>query len=102
MEKDKIYLASTAIELSEEEDKPYIELTNRLCYYGEANLNGVILPVEGAEEKAQTLINMPVIVILGKYAYRALDDYCKQKKQGKAPVFLSKNIELPQNVDYWQ
>ena len=60
MEKDKIYLASTAIELSEEEDKPYIELTNRLCYYGEANLNGVILPVEGAEEKAQTLINMPV------------------------------------------
>ena len=60
MEKDKIYLASTAIELSEEEDKPYIELTNRLCYYGEANLNGVVLPVDGAEEKAQTLINMPV------------------------------------------
>ena len=47
MEKDKIYLASTAIELSEEEDKPYIELTNRLCYYGEANLNGVVLPVDG-------------------------------------------------------
>lgn len=60
MEKDKIYLASTAIELSEEEDKPYIELTNRLCYYGEANLNGVVLPIDGAEEKAQTLINMPV------------------------------------------
>ena len=60
MEKDRIYLASTAIELSEETDKPYIELTNRLCYYGEPNLNGVILPIEGAEEKAQTLINMPV------------------------------------------
>lgn len=73
MEKDKIYLASTAIELSEEEDKPYIELTNRLCYYGEANLNGVILPVEGAEEKAQTLINMPV---QAKY---------KVAKDGKTP-----------------
>lgn len=73
MEKDKIYLASTAIELSEEEDKPYIELTNRLCYYGEANLNGVILPIEGAEEKAQTLINMPV---QAKY---------KVAKDGKTP-----------------
>ncbi len=73
MEKDKIYLASTAIELSEEEDKPYIELTNRLCYYGEPNLNGVILPVEGADEKAQTLINMPV---QAKY---------KVAKDGKTP-----------------
>ncbi len=73
MEKDKIYLASTAIELSEEEDKPYIELTNRLCYYGEPNLNGVVLPVEGADEKAQTLINMPV---QAKY---------KVAKDGKTP-----------------
>jgi len=27
-----------------------------------------------------TLINMPIIFILGKYAFKALDDYCKQKK----------------------
>ncbi len=49
-----------------------------------------------------TLINMPVIFILGKYAFRALKDYDKQRKQGKTPVFKAKNINLPHDVDYWK
>lgn len=58
--KDKIIFSSNNnIELSEY--KNYIELTNLLCYYDEPNLNGVLLPSEGALEKAQTLINMPVV-----------------------------------------
>lgn len=61
MEQDKMFLASAAVDLAESEDKSYLELTNRLCYYGKPNLNKVILPVEGAEEKAQTLVNMPVV-----------------------------------------
>lgn len=48
------------------------------------------------------LINVPVIIILSKYAIRALNDYVKQKKQGKTPVFLAKSIDLPHEVDYWQ
>ncbi len=48
-----------------------------------------------------TLINMPVIFILGKYAYRALNDYTKQSKAGKSPVFYARNINLPHDVDYW-
>ncbi len=48
-----------------------------------------------------TLINMPVIVILGKYAFRALDDYTKQRKEGKDPIFKAKNIQLPHQTDYW-
>jgi len=60
MEKERLYLTSSVVELSDEEDKPYITLTNRLCWYGEPNLNDVELPVEGAEEKAQTLLDMPV------------------------------------------
>ena len=48
-----------------------------------------------------TLINIPVIVVLGKYAFRALDDYAKQKKQGKDPVFKAKDIDLPHETDYW-
>lgn len=59
MDTDRFYLASQTVELSEE--KLYIELRNRLCYYGEPNLNDVVLPIEGAEEKAQSLINMPVV-----------------------------------------
>ncbi len=49
-----------------------------------------------------TLINMPVIVILGKYAIRALKDYETQRKQGVEPVFHAKNIDLPHQVDYWE
>lgn len=48
-----------------------------------------------------TLINMPVIIYLGKYAFRALKDYIRQKKQGDDPVFDAKNIRLPHYVDYW-
>ncbi len=49
-----------------------------------------------------TIINMPVIFILGKYAFRALKDYDEQRKQGVTPVFKAKNIDLPHEVDYWQ
>ncbi|MBQ7999990.1 MAG: alanine:cation symporter family protein [Ruminococcus sp.] len=49
-----------------------------------------------------TLINMPVIFILGKYVFRALDNYTKQRKEGKEPVFKAKDIDLPQEVDYWK
>lgn len=48
------------------------------------------------------IINVPVITYLCKYAFRALDDYEKQKKQGLNPVFKSENINLPFKVDYWK
>lgn len=51
---------------------------------------------------AMTIINIPVIVILGKYALRALRDYESQKKAGKVPVFKAKDIDLPHEVDYWK
>ncbi len=51
---------------------------------------------------AMTLINMPVIIILGRYAYRALNDYKKQCKEGYVPVFKAANIDLPDKTDYWR
>ena len=48
-----------------------------------------------------TLINMPVILILGKYAFRALKDYEAQRNLGKEPVFKAENIKLPHKTDYW-
>ena len=59
MESERLFLASQAIDLAEA--KTYIELTNRLCYYGEPNLNNVTLPVDGALEIAETLVNQPVV-----------------------------------------
>ena len=48
------------------------------------------------------LINIPVIIILGKYAFRALKDYDKQRKEGKNPVFLAKEVGLEGKTEYWQ
>lgn len=50
---------------------------------------------------AMTLINMPVIIYLGKYVFRALKDYEEQRKNGDEPVFKAKNIDLPDKTDYW-
>ncbi|MBO5746632.1 MAG: alanine:cation symporter family protein [Clostridia bacterium] len=48
-----------------------------------------------------TVINMPVIIVLGKYAFRTLKDYEKQRKEGKVPEFKAKDIDLPYKTDYW-
>lgn len=47
------------------------------------------------------LINVPVIALLSKYAFRALNDYERQKGEGKNPVFRVQSIGLPYRVDYW-
>ena len=48
------------------------------------------------------IINIPIIIILGKYAFRAIKDYEKQRKEGNEPVFKAKDIGLPHDVDYWK
>lgn len=48
-----------------------------------------------------TIINIPVIFILSKYALRALKDYEHKLKQGVEPDFHAKDIDLPHQVDYW-
>ncbi|MBO7253264.1 MAG: alanine:cation symporter family protein [Oscillospiraceae bacterium] len=47
------------------------------------------------------IINLPVIVMLGKPAIAALNDYTKQRKQGKDPVFRAAAIELKHETDFW-
>ncbi|WP_195852376.1 alanine/glycine:cation symporter family protein [Aerococcus urinae] len=49
------------------------------------------------------LINLPAILLLSKQAIAALNDYHKQRKAGKNPVFRAKDIGLdPQKLDFWQ
>lgn len=65
MENENTLVFSSAdIELSE--FSTYLELRSRLCWYGYPNANGVILPVDGAEEKAQTLVYQPVVAYYKK------------------------------------
>lgn len=47
------------------------------------------------------LINMPVILYLSKYAFRCLEDYQSQRRQGKEPRFRAEEIGLDHGVDGW-
>lgn len=47
------------------------------------------------------LINLPVIVIMGNTALRALNDYMRQRKAGKDPVFKAASIGLKEKTDFW-
>ena len=47
------------------------------------------------------IINVPVILLLGKPAIACLNDYCRQRKEGKDPEFKAKDINLKYNTDFW-
>ena len=48
------------------------------------------------------LINIPVILILSGIAFKAIQDYEMQLKQGINPVFKSADIGLKQKTDFWR
>ena len=48
------------------------------------------------------LINIPVILLLGKRAILCLRDYNAQRKEGREPEFVAADIALPEDVDFWQ
>ena len=48
-----------------------------------------------------TIINIPVILYLGKYAYRALRDYERKSAEGLKMTFCKKDIGLTDETDYW-
>jgi alanine or glycine:cation symporter, AGCS family len=47
------------------------------------------------------IINLIAILLLGKIAIAALNDYMKQKASGKNPVFHVSNIDGLKNVEAW-
>ena len=68
-----------------------------------AGLNaGLLWDIADITMGLMAVINVPVIVILGRYAILALKDYVRQKKQGKTPEFKAKDIGITQELDYWQ
>ncbi|MFD1739570.1 alanine/glycine:cation symporter family protein [Bacillus salitolerans] len=48
------------------------------------------------------LINLIAIGILGKFAFKALDHYLEQRKQGLDPVFYADDIQGLKGVECWQ
>ncbi len=80
----------------------YYVIASLIIFVG-AGLNAELLwGIADITMGAMALINMPVIIILSKYAIRALKDYEAQRKEGKDPEFKKTSIDLKHDVDYWQ
>ena len=47
------------------------------------------------------IINLIAILLLGKWAIKALDDYTAQRKQGVNPVFCAQNIPGMPKTIWW-
>jgi AGCS family alanine or glycine:cation symporter len=47
------------------------------------------------------MLNIAVILLLGKTAFRVLNDYTKQRKKGENPVFYAKTIPGLKNTECW-
>jgi Na+/alanine symporter len=47
-------------------------------------------------------VNLIAIFLLGKFAFRALNNYTQQLKEGKNPVFHKDSIEGLGKVEYWE
>jgi AGCS family alanine or glycine:cation symporter len=48
------------------------------------------------------IINLVAIVLLGKWALAALDDYSRQRKAGKDPIFLASSVPGLPEVECWK
>ena len=70
---------------------------------------GAIIPMDAAWAAADitmglmTIINLPCCFVLFGAAKRALDDYEKQKRDGRDPVFRARNIGLDERtLSFWK
>ncbi|MBR6786177.1 MAG: alanine:cation symporter family protein [Clostridia bacterium] len=81
-----------------------INVISSLIIFAGAGLSADLLwGIADVTMGAMAVINIPVIIILGKHAFNALKDYEKQRKAGKDPVFKAANIGLGYtSVDCWK
>ena len=47
-------------------------------------------------------INIPVCIIIGGVAYKALKDYTAQRKAGKDPEYIAADCGVKQETDFWK
>lgn len=100
-DENKMIITSEVIDLSENIDDRYITLTNRLCYYDEPNLNKVVLPSENAEEKAKSLIDMPVVAKYRKN-YLGQGDFAGHEltfDENGVPIWGTESIGVHKSVE---
>jgi len=99
---DKAFRYIRGRELSHKFNAVYYTVASLLILVGAVLSADLLWGIADITMGLMAVINMPIILILGKYAIRALNDFMAQRKAGKEPTFRVKDIGLPHKVDYWQ
>ena len=73
-----------------------------LVFVGAIASAGIVWGFAELTQALMVLVNMPVVIYLSTFSVRCLSDYCKQRKEGKNPVFKAKDIGIDENLDFWQ
>ena len=71
-----------------------------LVFVGAILSAGLVWDTADLLQALMVVINVPVIIILGKPAIKALKDYTKQRKEGKNPEFKASDIGV-ENTECW-
>lgn len=73
-----------------------------IIFIGAIQSAGTVWDLSDFMQAVMTVINIPVCVVIGGVAYKALDNYVAQRKAGKNPVFKASDIGLnDKDLDYW-
>ena len=80
----------------------YYVIASLVIFVGAGLSAGLLWDIADVLMGLMALINVPVIIILGKYAIRALRDYESKVKTGEKISFRAKDIGIPEDVDCWK
>lgn len=73
-----------------------------LVFVGAILSAGLVWDTADMLQAFMVIINVPVILILGKTAFAALKDYKRQRAAGDDPVFKASSIGLEGKTDCWE
>lgn len=73
-----------------------------LIFLGSVATASLVWNMADLTQGLMVLVNMPVILLLMNPAAKCLNDYCKQKKEGKDPHFMAEDIGLADETDFWK
>ncbi len=77
-------------------------LATVLVYVGAIASAGFVWDTADMLQGLIVVVNVPTILILGGTAIRCLNDYVKQRKEGKDPHFIAKDIGIKEDTDFWK
>ncbi len=80
----------------------YYVIASLLIFVGAGLSSDLLWNIADITMGLMTIINIPVICLLGKYAYRALWDYEKKVNSGKKIKFRAKDIGIEEKLDFWK